>query len=604
MPFSSSSIIRNMELITDGDPGSVEDVRRLSVIFEWFDTSIGSSGGWVLRSESWGAVTQEFHQALIDNWNTNGREHFMTEPTSNPVPYRPNIATGFGTMSIDQWADDYGGFHPFRAGARQAALRRHQLAGRLGYQGDVTPSKIAIESELESRAQTTDGGTVDLNVWDVNATPDGAEIVLYDVGVPAAQVPAQAPVVALVKLLNGRSAVGQADITGAATAAGWGAEPGDPAHDYTFVDGVNAWTMSISSVEAPITGTSNVRLLRLNVRFTDAIGTAERLRKALDRDEIIPPGAEVEVDHGLVGKVLLLAGVRQDVKRGLPRFDGVPVLNSRIGILSTAGQAIDASRTEWHHIGDTNITVHLPRPRDYAQRSGQSRPLTVHNRGSGSVALLLNSNNVVTLRNNQTAEFRVLWHPDGSEHVIGEVPARTLSATRGDGGNIWQGGYFNYNENEFAMPIRMPAPQRVDTDAFTVPTSDTLAADEDLTAANLGRRRDTFTMAKSGELVFYKNVTWIASAGGSMPAGSKTVLHIVRNSVIIPIVLNTYGQFNNATPYELTWLWIGEVEEGDVIDPLLLYPRSSTMNIGVAQVNQAFHVARLNQDIDYQWENN
>ena len=607
MPLSSTSLIRNFDLRSGGEPGRLLD-RSPAMIFEWFDPTIGSSGGWSRVAKSWYSFTPEMRQALIDNYNLNGRSHFMTEGgnppnTNNPVPYSPMIETQFGTMTIDQWADDYGGFHPFRADALESVNARHKFAGRVGYHGSVTDEKVTLRNEIESETETKDGGTVDLRAWDVNATSDGAEIVLYDVGVPAAQVPSQAAVVGLIKWLNARKASGDSILTGAANDAGWGAEAGATGHEFSVVEGGSTWRFTFSSVEAPTAG-GNVRLLRLNVVFDDSpfdIGSPNRLKTALDRTETIPAGTDVEIDHGLIAKVMTLAGVRADVKRGLARFDGVPLLNHRVGVLSTAGSSIDASRTQWHHTGSTNLIAHLPRPRDYAQRSEQSRPLTVHNRGTGSVELQLDGENIVTLRNNQTAEFHVLWHPDGTEHIIGNVPRRKMTHIRGDGGNIWQGGYFNYSESEFAMPVRLPAPTYVDADAFTVPTTDTLAQDEEFTAANLGRRRDTFTMRKAGQLIFYKNVRWAASAGGSMPAGSRTILHVVRNGVINPIPCATYGQFNNATPYELTWLAIAEVEEGDVIDPLLVYPQSSTMNIGVATVEQATQVVLLDQTIDYEW---
>lgn len=613
MPFSSTSLIRDMDLSVGYPPGGGID-RSSDMDFWWFDDTIGSSGGWVRYVEAWYAVPPEMKQALIDNYNLNGRSHFMTEggnppSTNNPVPYTPMVRTAFGTMTIDQWADDYGGFHPFRANARESVLKRHKFNARIGYHGNVTDEKVTIRSEIESEEEMTDGGAVYLpNHWFVDTTASGkGRLGLVDIDVPVADVADYAPVAALVQHLNANRYVAQGQaISGGTLAADWGVGDGDGATStnasvFQFTIDVQTFAIIFTSIRVDTVGSGNVRNIWLFFDFDSLTGTQERLEAALDATITLGDDIEVMHERGLRGRRAVIGGAEFAVRRGQLSIDHVPVGNSKIGRLSSAGQTVTSAFTHWFHEGTSNIAVHIPRPREYVGRSGQERPLLIDNHGPGTVEILFQTENVVTLSAGESADLRLLWSGLGREFLRGRVPIRTMSATRGDGGNIWQGGYFDYSESEFAMPIRMPAPQSVDADAFTVPATDTLAQEEEFTAANLGRRRDTFTVEKPGELVFYKNVSWAASAGGSMPAGAKTVLHIVRNNVIIPVVLNTYGQFNNATPYELTWLWIGQVEEDDLIDPLLVYPSSTTMNIGLATVNQAFHVARLEQTIDYEW---
>lgn len=110
--------------------------------------------------------------------------------------------------------------------------------------------------------------------------------------------------------------------------------------------------------------------------------------------------------------------------------------------------------------------------------------------------------------------------------------------------------------------------------------------------------RDTFTVRKSGSIIIYQNVRFEVVGSGNMPHGLATILAYKRSGNIIEQPLNVYDEISGAgSIYELTWLWIGELEASDIVQLIFTYPKSSTLNIGNAQIKQAYRAVVLDQSV-------
>ncbi len=166
------------------------------------------------------------------------------------------------------------------------------------------------------------------------------------------------------------------------------------------------------------------------------------------------------------------------------------------------------------------------------------------------------------------------------------------------GGNIYDGGYYDYDSGHWATPIDIGgAPSYRDADAFNV-GSGSISNETDWAAANLARTRSEFEVRKAGSLIFYQTMRWRINGSGNIPAGTRTVLGLVRNGVLVEHSLASYGLISgDGIPQEFVWLWLGDVEAGDWLYPIVVYPKTATVSLLASPTDQLYRAVLLDQTV-------
>ena len=535
----------------------------------------------------------------------------------------------FDNMTLTDWVAQ-GGLNPLESDGYTKWINKRKIQGLFQKHGEVTDRGIQLEDGIEVIPTPDATSQVELTDWILNNTGVNSsgqptfrlfiEIPAY-LNVTAQNFSSYHQVQGIVKKLNGVKQSASAALTGSESGSTWHNRLFDIPH------GGGTYTIEFITSSSVTVGTSIVRF-DLFGRVNPHTGyTRDHLQAYLQGTVSLDVMTERENRLGerrtpiRGNKVILTDQVELDAFLGIPKFtvqdegsevkERVPAggsfrvidhedLSGGAGLPQVPTLREKPMVGAIHHYGTSDTILRLLRPSLAAGFSGVARPLIIDNQGTGKYQIQdWSGNNVVTLRKGEEAHLRFSFDREGQGRVLGKVSPRRQIITRGASGFLWQGGHYNYSATEWAIPVLCPAPLHNDDDAFSVPSSDSLSGETAWTLANISRGRDTFQVLKPGSLIFYQNVRWSVPGHGNMPAGLRTVFHIIRGSTILGFTINTYGAIaGDGSSHEMVWLWIGEVQAGDIIVPVLAYPKSETIGTANSPVNQMYRVAKLEQTIN------
>lgn len=532
-------------------------------------------------------------------------------------------------------------------------LTKQYIEGQFMQHGSLlSPRGVKFDADLEIGRKQVAGGLVSLGDWitrsggkapstSVGITDDVLHFTLF-IRVPEFEAVSAAsahtdyaPLVGLIALLNGNKAMGDS-ITGT------GANPfGAPStHRYRVRDHANTELFQIApTFHSSGIVSNNLVWLSLHFVVTNAPDTMavsaqiSAIHNWVQRVITAPSDQRVFEDNHIGSREGQLYGihlnlsdqVRMDGINGIPRF-WVPVEQAHIPVHAGTHRILDHDQLtpvlddmmnethrvlppnteqpmvhEVHYHGSEAAALRLPKPADRLAASGSAYPLAVGSTFADYEVMDPAGGNIVTLKRGERADLSLVWDQEGRQRIVGNVPRRRMIKTRGSGGVLNDRGYWAYSSTQWARPVKMPAPSYVNEDAFEVPTTDTDAGSGAFTADNYNTGRDSFIMRKSGEVIFYRNVRFEVVGSGTLPHGMTTLLTFKRGDTIFEQALNVYDEITGAgSIYELTWLWIGGLQTGDVVQPIFTMPRASTLNIGAATVRQAYEAVILDQHVIYE----
>ena len=260
---------------------------------------------------------------------------------------------------------------------------------------------------------------------------------------------------------------------------------------------------------------------------------------------------------------------------------------------------------ELHHYGSTNKTFRLLNPEEANEYSGTARPITVDNQGTGQLEVEdWDGNNIVTLRSGESCDLRFVYDREGSSRLLGDVPERYFEAEAATVGTVGDYGYYDFDTNHWARPIRLPAAgdTDIDADAFTIGTLTNVGGGRAWAANDIQRSRDTFEVLKAGTLDFSQSILFTIVGSGNLGTSSTTRVYLLRNNTLTLIdEVSVDSISGDGTTRSLRWGFRRRVEAGDVIVPIFVYPKGTTLNIASGTITDFIRTVTLDQDVDIEY---
>ena len=337
----------------------------------------------------------------------------------------------------------------------------------------------------------------------------------------------------------------------------------------------------------PVTG---LKMILSDRAQLDALGGTPRFIVTDDGSNvrhIIPVGYRRVIDFDDLGAVMLNGA---EIYRQMPTSENFPLFR------------------ELHHYGTTNKVFRLLNPEAANEYTGTARPITIDNQGTGNLEVHdWGGNNIVTLRPDESCDLRFVYDREGNSRLLGEVPERYFSAAAGTVGTLNDYGYYDFDANHWARPIRLPNANdlNIDTDAFTIGTITNINASAVPTwgATAVQRSRDTFEVLKDGTLDFSQSVLYTLVGSGNLGTSTTTRVYLLRNGVLTLIDEIAYDSVAGAgTTRSWRWGFRRRVEAGDVIIPLLVYPKGTTLNVAAGTITDFIRTVTLDQDVAIEYE--
>lgn len=326
-------------------------------------------------------------------------------------------------------------------------------------------------------------------------------------------------------------------------------------------------------------------------------------------------------------KAVLSDTVEIDAVNGIPRlhvkdvhdptFQVIPFGNHRVIDFEDLDPVVDESMTELyrlmpeplekpmvheiHHYGAGNKAIRLLDPERANEYSGTSRPIVIDNQGTGRLTVQdWDGNNIVTLAPNQDAKLRFVYDNFGGSRLLGEVTERYIEASDGDLGTFVNTGYYDFDTNNWAKPVPVATPSYIDTDAFEIGTDDNVTNATQWNVANVetALSPDTLKILKNGTLEFHQSVVFTIVGTGSMTAGSVARVYLLRDDTLTVIDESDYDEIvGDGTSRSLRWGFRRRVKKGDVIIPMYVYPKGTSLNINSCKITDFLRTVTLDQEI-------
>lgn len=330
-------------------------------------------------------------------------------------------------------------------------------------------------------------------------------------------------------------------------------------------------------------------------------------------------------------KAVLSDKVELDALNGIPRIHVedqgeytkqiIPFGNHRVIDFDDLDPVVDETMTELyrlmpeplekpmvheiHHYG-ANGAIRLINPEKANEYSGTSRPLVIDNQGTGRLEILdWDRKNVVTLAPNQDAKLRFVYDNFGGSRLLGQVTPRYIEASAGSVGAFVNTGYYNFDTNNWAKPVPVATPSYIDTDAFEIGTAANIVNASQWNVANVegALSADTLKILKDGILEFQQSVTFTIVGTGSMTAGSLARVYLLRDDTLTVIDEADYGEITGeGTSRSFRWGFRRRVKADDVIIPMYVYPKGTTLNINECTINDFLRTVTLDQEIAIEYK--
>ena len=330
-------------------------------------------------------------------------------------------------------------------------------------------------------------------------------------------------------------------------------------------------------------------------------------------------------------KAVLSDKVEIDALNGIPRIHVedqgeytkqiIPFGNHRVIDFDDLDPVVDESMTELyrlmpeplekpmvheiHHYG-ANGAIRLINPEKANEYSGTSRPIVIDNQGTGRLEILdWDRKNVVTLAPNQDAKLRFVYDNFGGSRLLGQVTPRYIEASAGSIGAFINTGYYDFDTNNWAKPVPVATPSYIDTDAFEIGTDDNITNGSQWNVANVegALSVDTLKILKDGTLEFHQSVVFTVVGTGSMTAGSVARVYLLRDDTLTVIDESDYGEITGeGTSRSFRWGFRRRVKAGDVIIPMYVYPKGTTLNINSSVISDFLRTVTLDQDVAIEYK--
>ena len=261
---------------------------------------------------------------------------------------------------------------------------------------------------------------------------------------------------------------------------------------------------------------------------------------------------------------------------------------------------------EIHHYGAANKSIRLLNPEKANEYSGTSRPLVIDNQGEGNLEIIdWDRKNVVTLSPNQDAQLRFVYDNFGGSRLLGRVTPRYIEASAGTIGAFIDTGYYDFDTNNWAKPVPVATPSYIDTDAFEIGTDDNITNASQWNVANVqgALSVDTLKVLKDGLLEFHQSVVFTIVGSGSMTGGSLARTYLLRGDTLTVIDEADYGEIvGEGTSRSFRWGFRRRVKAGDVIIPMYVYAKGTTLNINSCVISDFLRTVTLDQEIAIEYK--
>lgn len=620
-------------------------------VYAWWQNPL--TGAWFRSSEhyeqdEWTQGGVDFLgklQAVHDGGHfRNGQS--MTSPIVMPqVEFQGNI------FDLPDW-EERGGFNPLDMNGMNKYRTGQKFTGRFAQEGAVQADGLELTTGFEVKPSRHTGGTVALNEWVVDtrqlitataftATPTTYQSFILTIDIEEyhritlAELHNYPPVAALIGLLNDRRQ--NANTMSAITGQGVYAF-GNPSVHRFFVKNINntdAFKIFFYSTAKHVPDGYVTQLQIFGL--VDPDDTADYSHDTLQRDlnrisrhvpaETVytqnPFGVRetnfkarqielndttiIESINGLLRYRVRNPGANVDRlvpvgSTGVIDYEDLTPVNDDDGnethrVMKTPYEAPLAH--VYHHYGSTNKVLRILNPEQANGHNGAETEIKVENQGTGTLQVHdWEGRNIVTLRPDEFVELAFVYDTEGTSRVIGKVPERYIEASAGNIGNIDQLGYYDFSTSHWARPIQVTTPSHIDTDAFEVGTNTNRPGGTQWSAANIVQGPDTFKVLKNGTLEFHQSILFTVVGNGNMPAGSLARVYLLRGSTLTSIDESSYGEIaGSGVSRTFRWGFRRRVQKDDVIIPLLIYPKSSTINIGICQITDFIRTVTLDQTV-------
>ena len=579
----------------------------------------------------------------------------------DPLPTYQFLALG-KELTHDEWIEQ-GFWNPLDQNGLQKHFTALKFKGRFAQKGQVRDDYLRLETGIEVHPEHVEGGIVTLQRWTVQAGravsstdhnhayfatdehPLPKHYFRFTIEIPEfdevsdGQRHTYDPIAGMIKWLN--SIRENPETTSAITGQGAAAFGHPTQHRFIIPESRTIdndyYQLMIYFVASYI---RNGHLIRLEIL---GVGIGENyspyhLQNAIDvQAETLDTRVYVDRRFGVRNtparmlKAVLSDKVELDALNGIPRIHVVdqgeytkqviPFGNHRVIDFDDLDPVVDETMTELyrlmpepldkpmvheiHHYG-ANGAIRLINPEKANEYSGTSRPLVIDNQGTGRLEILdWDRKNVVTLAPNQDAKLRFVYDNFGGSRLLGQVTPRYIEASAGSIGAFVNTGYYDFDTNNWAKPVPVATPSYIDTDAFEIGTAANIVNGSQWNVANVegALSVDTLKILKDGILEFQQSVVFTVVGTGSMTAGSLARVYLLRDDTLTVIDESDYGEITGeGVSRSFRWGFRRRLKAGDVIFPLYVYPKGTTLNINECVISDFLRTVTLDQDIAIEYK--
>ena len=217
------------------------------------------------------------------------------------------------------------------------------------------------------------------------------------------------------------------------------------------------------------------------------------------------------------------------------------------------------------------------------------RPFVVHNKDAAFRGILENHDgtNIVSLRPGERAEIFYTYADDGGGELIAVLPERFAIAALGEGGTLSTPPHYDFDATNWARPFVAPTLsqyERFDDDAFSIGTA-TWTAGASWSPANAAASQYTIEVLKAGEVRFQKGVDVSVQGSGELAGDMYIQLFILRSGAWLTTPAIHYNALTGTNTFR-TFLFdhVYPAQAGDVLHPLLIFPKTSSLSTNDVRV--------------------